>query len=152
MIEWANQFPNLYTVNSTTANIISFENQNRITITFYVEHTQNWMDMGGRWLRHNNFMFELKEECERLGIDYVLPSQPYQNSKNEEGPPEIYNMGSRSSYGQEGLHLRRGYEYEDDDVRGAPGAAAGASVTTAPGGNAGAQAAAASTLMFATNM
>lgn len=128
MTEWCNQFPHLYRPNSNSMNIITYENQNRITLTFYFEHTQNWQDMGGRWLRHNNYMIELKEHSERLGIQYHLPSQPFQSSvENKEGPAEAYNMGSKSSFGQEGMRLRRGLETggyrEDDDAavtRGAP--------------------------------
>ncbi|KAI8390899.1 uncharacterized protein BYT42DRAFT_554714 [Radiomyces spectabilis] len=147
MTEWSNQFPKLYTTNATSANVISFENQNRITLTFYFEHTQNWQDPGGRWLRHNNFMWELKEESERLGINYSLPPQPLTGKPND-APPELYNMGNRSDYGLNGMQRRRPYEYEDGvrgpDVHGdAGGHAAGSSNDVDPG--------AAATLMFAAS-
>ncbi|KAI8138112.1 hypothetical protein BJV82DRAFT_632645 [Fennellomyces sp. T-0311] len=150
MMEWSNQYPALYVVNGTTANIISFENQNRITITFYFEHTQNWQDLGGRWLRHNNFIMELKEESERLEINYVLPSQPFESSHPDECPPETNNMGSKRSYGREGLHTRQGYQQQQDDevIRGASGPSGTGS---SPGSDSsGAEAGAAAALVFST--
>jgi hypothetical protein len=76
MVEWANRFPKLYVPDSTGANIISLENLNRITLTFYFQHTQSFQDPGGQWLRHNNFMMELKDELQRLEITYSQPEQP----------------------------------------------------------------------------
>ncbi|KAI8373457.1 hypothetical protein EDC96DRAFT_476755 [Choanephora cucurbitarum] len=76
MVKWANNYPKLYTPNSTGVNIINLENLNRITLTFYFEHTNNFQDLGGRWLRHNNFMMELKDELQRLCITYSKPDQP----------------------------------------------------------------------------
>ncbi|KAI9492244.1 hypothetical protein BDB00DRAFT_873512 [Zychaea mexicana] len=152
MMEWTNQFPHLYNVNGTTANIISFENQNRITVTMYFEHNKNWQDLGDRWLRHNNFMMELKDECDRLDIYYVLPSQPFESSKKE-CPPETNNMGKKKSYGQEGMRVRQGFPGggDDDDSQfrgdsGGPGGPGG------PGGNdnSGAEAGAAAALVFTT--
>ncbi|CEG83691.1 hypothetical protein RMATCC62417_17570 [Rhizopus microsporus] len=91
MQEWCNQFPKHYSPNSASCNILSFQNQNLISLSFYFEHAQNWQDPGGRWLRHNNFMFELKEECERLGIEYTLPTQPLEN-RTLDAPLESYNF------------------------------------------------------------
>ncbi|KAL0098069.1 hypothetical protein J3Q64DRAFT_1859456 [Phycomyces blakesleeanus] len=76
MVEWSDTLPHLFTPGTTSANVLSFENQNKITISFYYQHTQNWQDPGGRWLRHNTFMMELKEASERLGVNYIMPLQP----------------------------------------------------------------------------
>ncbi|KAF1806122.1 hypothetical protein FB192DRAFT_1270999, partial [Mucor lusitanicus] len=85
MIKWANQYPKLYTPDSCGANVVDIDNLNRITLTFYVEHTKNFQDAGGRWMRHNNFMLELKDELQRLKITYSKPDQPvvhrYKNRK-----------------------------------------------------------------------
>ncbi|KAI9312179.1 Mechanosensitive ion channel-domain-containing protein, partial [Dichotomocladium elegans] len=117
MIEWANQYPALYSTNSVSANFLVVENQNRLTISFYFEHTKNWQDPGGRWLRHNNFVMELKEETERLGITYAMPMQPLNEYRNHDLPPEFNNMGEKSSYGLEGLRKRHGFlpQTEDDE-------------------------------------
>ena len=156
MAEWTNRFPGLYNLNGTSANIISFENMNRITVTLYFEHTKNWQDPGDRWLRHNSFMLELKDECERLHIDYTLPSQPFENFKDDV-PAEVNNMGKKKSYGREGLYMRQGFKQGDDDDMisgnssgrggGGPGDVGG------PGSNndnSGAEAGAASALVFTT--
>ncbi|KAG0167865.1 hypothetical protein DFQ30_005564 [Apophysomyces sp. BC1015] len=149
MCEWANGFPTLYTPNSTGANIVSFENQNKITLTFCFEHTKNWQDLGGRWLRHNNFMMQLKEECDRLEVEYAMPPQPV--VRPNDGPPEAYNQGSKASYGLEGLQKRRPFEYG-----GNHGAAGQGDGSSAPGvsnsGDAGAAAGAAATMVFAATM
>ncbi|KAJ8655059.1 hypothetical protein O0I10_009266 [Lichtheimia ornata] len=115
MCEFTDQRPGLYRVGGTTANFVLFENQNRITITFYFEHSTNWQDAGGRWLRHNTFVMELKEECERLDISYTMPMQPLEGQNRYDVPPELNNMGRRRGYGNEGLHMRQGYHQEDDD-------------------------------------
>ncbi|KAL9545935.1 hypothetical protein MBANPS3_006896 [Mucor bainieri] len=85
MIKWSNQYPKLYTPDSCGANVVDIDNLNRITLTFYVEHTKNFQDAGGRWMRHNNFMLELKDELQRLKITYTKPDQPvvhrYKNRK-----------------------------------------------------------------------
>lgn len=85
MIKWSNQYPKLYTPDSCGANVVDIDNLNRITLTFYVEHTKNFQDAGGRWMRHNNFMLELKDELQRLQITYSKPDQPvvhrYKNKK-----------------------------------------------------------------------
>ncbi|CEG71088.1 hypothetical protein RMATCC62417_06876 [Rhizopus microsporus] len=153
MQEWCNQFPKHYSPNSASCNILSFQNQNLISLSFYFEHAQNWQDPGGRWLRHNNFMFELKEECERLGIEYTLPTQPLEN-RTLDAPLESYNMGSKSAYGLEGMKQRRPYNTNDEDETRDPGGGVGSSGTGASHGqpDAGAMAGAASTLMFAANM
>ncbi|KAI8138108.1 hypothetical protein BJV82DRAFT_632626 [Fennellomyces sp. T-0311] len=156
MKEWSNQYPALYRVNSTSANILTFENQNRLTMSFYFEHTQNWQDPGGRWLRHNNFMMELKEECERLNINYVLPSQPFESHKDQ-AVPEMLNDDEDNNDDDDnnngssgGLHMRR--QNEVGAVRGPTGAGIGASSgTTGNGGNGnGAAAGAAATVAFTT--
>ncbi|KAI9026412.1 hypothetical protein CLU79DRAFT_789018 [Phycomyces nitens] len=82
MMEWSDTLPHLFTPGSTSANVLSFENQNKITISFYYQHTQNWQDPGGRWLRHNTFMMELKEASERLGVNYIMPLQPVETKPN----------------------------------------------------------------------
>ncbi|CEI90576.1 hypothetical protein RMCBS344292_04898 [Rhizopus microsporus] len=153
MQEWCNQFPKHYSPNSASCNILSFQNQNLISLSFYFEHVQNWQDPGGRWLRHNNFMFELKEECERLGIEYTLPPQPLEN-RTLDAPLESYNMGSKSAYGLEGMKQRRPYNTNDEDETRDPGGGVGSSGTGASHGHpdAGTMAGAASTLMFAANM
>lgn len=156
MIEWTNRFPKLYTTNSASVNVTSFQNQNLITLSFYFEHTQNWQDAGGRWLRHNNFMFELKEECERLNISYSLPTQPFTQANPEnDASPEAYNMGSKSSYGLDGLTQRRPFEAEHDDdgytnrpIGGESSGHSGVSGTD----NSGATAGTAATMMFAASM
>ncbi|KAG1145570.1 hypothetical protein G6F37_007175 [Rhizopus arrhizus] len=152
MQEWCNQFPRHYTPNSTTCNLLAFKNQNVVSLSFYFEHAQNWQDAGGRWLRHNNFMYELKETCERMEIDYSLPPQPYENLPMD-APAESYNMGEKSSYGLEGLQKRKTYNYDDDERDPGGNANAGAHNS---GGNSqvdsGAQAGAAATLMFAADM
>ncbi|KAF7732833.1 hypothetical protein EC973_000109 [Apophysomyces ossiformis] len=143
MREWCNEQPHLYTTNATSANIISFQNQNKITMTFYFEHNKNWQDADGRWLRHNNFMFELKEESERLGIQYSMPPQPLGNSPND-APPETYNMGSKTSYGLEGLQQRKPYTYDQDSGVQEP--------SNSHQEDSGAAAGAAATMMFAATM
>ncbi|KAG2199375.1 hypothetical protein INT47_001557 [Mucor saturninus] len=155
MVQWCNQYPKLYTTNATSANVISFQNQNAINISFYFEHTQNWQDAGGRWLRHNNFMMEIKDETERLEISYTLPSQPYTGgpSPPNDAPAESYNQGDKAAYGLEGMNKRRPFTAEDDDVdcRTSPhGAETGhGSAGNAPSDNSGAAAGAAATMMFA---
>ncbi|KAI8987979.1 hypothetical protein BDF20DRAFT_832865 [Mycotypha africana] len=161
MTEWCNQFPKHYTPNSASCNVVSFKNQNLINMSFYFEHTQNWQDAGGRWLRHNNFMMELKEECERLEISYVLPPQPYVEEGNpaNDAPADSYNQGEKSSYGLDGMmQRRRPFRHQEDDVnnsfKNAPiGANPGHSGNAQSGGNdSGAAAGAASAMMFAATM
>ncbi|KAJ8663636.1 hypothetical protein O0I10_000884 [Lichtheimia ornata] len=160
MTEWTNERPTLYRPNSSSCNVVSFENQNRITVTFYFEHTQNWQDAGGRWLRHNTYIVELKEESERLGIEYALPRQPFGNdgTNGPEGPPEIYNKGSKSSGegSPEGLRMRHGFAAQPEgyqySTRGPTGPAGGGSSSNSSGqGNdSGAQAGAAAAVTFTT--
>ncbi|KAI9468925.1 MAG: Mechanosensitive ion channel-domain-containing protein [Benjaminiella poitrasii] len=157
MKQWCNQFPKLYTPNSASTNVVSYQNQNSISLSFYFEHTQNWQDAGGRWLRHNNFMYELKEECERLEISYTLPPQPFvEGGKANDAPPEAYNMGDKVGYGLEGMQQRRPYESEHEDgFRNRPiggESSAGQSNNNSSSDNPGALAGAASTLMFASSM
>jgi hypothetical protein len=155
MTEWCNQYPKLYTTNSASTNIVSLTNQNVINLSFYFEHTQNWQDAGGRWMRHNNFAYELKEECERLDITYTLPPQPYVDSKTNDAPPEAYNMGEKASYGLDGMQRRRPYQDDDEDGyknRPIGGESHGPSSGNAGTDNSGANAGAASAMMFASNM
>ncbi|CAO3672408.1 unnamed protein product [Rhizopus stolonifer] len=154
MVLWSNQFPKHYTPNSACCNVLSFQNQNAIVLSFYFEHAQNWQDPGGRWLRHNNFMYELKEECERLEIDYSLPTQPFESAPTD-APAESYNMGDKSSYGLDGLQKRRPFEDDEENIHRDSGGAGVSSATTggqsetAGGENAAGNAA---TMMFAANM
>ncbi|KAG2219163.1 hypothetical protein INT45_002354 [Circinella minor] len=163
MKEWANQYPGLYSINSTSANILNFENQNRLIMSFYFEHTQNWQDPGGRWLRHNNFMMELKEECERLNITYVLPSQPFESNKEDQHPnvfdnddDDDENHSGGSSAGElSGIRTHRRL-YKENPVEqggGVRGPTASAVATATGGGNnnqSGAAAGAAATVAFTT--
>jgi hypothetical protein len=157
MVEWCNQFPKLYTTNSASTNVVSFQNQNLIALSFYFEHTQNWQDAGGRWLRHNNFMMELKETCELLEISYTLPAQPYVDgvSKASDAPPEAYNMGDKAGYGLEGLNKRRPFADEDEDgYKNSPIGGEGSGGHNGHSGpdNSGASAGAAGAMMFAASM
>ena len=166
MKEWANQYPGLYSINSTSANILNFENQNRLIMSFYFEHTQNWQDPGGRWLRHNNFMMELKDECERLGISYVLPSQPFESNK-EDQHPNMFDDDDDDNNNNDGNHsgessageqagARRHHLYMEKPVQqggGVRGPTGSAGATAAGGGSsgqAGAAAGAAATVAFTT--
>ncbi|KAI9262762.1 hypothetical protein BY458DRAFT_477474 [Sporodiniella umbellata] len=153
MVQWSNQFPKLYTPNSACCNVLSFQNQNAISISFYFEHSKNWQDPGGRWLRHNNFMYELKEECERLEIDYSLPTQPFESAPGD-APPELYNMGKKSSYGLEGMVKRRPYEDDEDSHQNLASDSPHAAPNTghSASSNAGESAGQASAMMFASNM
>lgn len=76
MVEWNNQFPKLYTKDACFANITALENVNRLSITFGFQHAKNWQDDDARWLRLNNFMMELKDQLQELGISYTRPEQP----------------------------------------------------------------------------
>jgi hypothetical protein len=155
MTEWCNLYPKLYTTNSASANVVSFQHQNLIAMSFYFEHTQNWQDATGRWLRHNNFMLELKEECERLDISYTLPVQPISESRPNDAPPEAYNMGEKASYGLEGLVRRRPFQ-DNTKESYQPNSSAMSVSHSAPNvansDNSGAQAGAAATMMFAESM
>jgi hypothetical protein len=154
MTEWCNLYPKLYSTDATCCNVISFQNQNMIAMSFYFEHTQNWQDAGGRWLRHNNFMMELKEECERLEIGYTLPVQPFEQYKKSDVPPEVNNMGAKSSYGQQGLTRRRPYDDDEGEAfKGQPsvgGSAGHAGISSS--GDTGAASSSAGAMMFASTM
>ncbi|KAI8990281.1 hypothetical protein BDB01DRAFT_848352 [Pilobolus umbonatus] len=149
MCTWSNKYPKLYTPNSTSCNILAYKNQNSISMSFCFEHTENWQDAGGRWLRHNNFMMELKEELERLHITYTLPVQPLEQNPPNDASPESYNMGDKAGYGLDGLVRRRGYE--DDDFKDRTGdLGSGGLDNNGDRGNdnAGPAAGAAATMMF----
>ncbi|KAI7905740.1 uncharacterized protein BX663DRAFT_500745 [Cokeromyces recurvatus] len=165
MVQWCNQYPKLYTTNATSTNIVSYPNENTISLSFYFEHIQNWQDSGGRWLRHNNFMYELKEECERLEINYTAPSEPSSEAnssgnKPNDAPPEVYNMGSKAGHGLEGIKTRRPYELEDEygyrnqpiggDSSNNPSTPLSSGNNQAESENVGAVAGAASALIFGT--
>ncbi|KAL9539677.1 hypothetical protein MBANPS3_010130 [Mucor bainieri] len=156
MIEWCNQYPKLYSTNSASTNITGFQNQNIVNLSFYFEHTQNWQDAGGRWLRHNNFMMELKEECERLEITYTLPPQPFvEGNRQNDASPETYNMGDKAGYGLEGMQRRRPWNDDDDDgYKNAPigGESNAHSGNNGSSNDSGAAAGAASAMMFAASM
>lgn len=98
MAKWCNQFPKLYTKDSCDVNILTLENLNRITLQFYFEHTKNWQEAGGRWLRHNDFMLEIKDELQRLEITYSKPEQPITHKYADE---DEYEDGSHSSRREE---------------------------------------------------
>ncbi|CAO3702980.1 unnamed protein product [Rhizopus stolonifer] len=149
MQEWSNEYPRLYTPNSTSCNVLAFKNQNLVSLSFCFEHSQNWQDPGGRWLRHNNFMFELKEECERLEIEYSLPTQPYENQPMD-APIESYNMGKNSSYGLDGLQPRRTFEYDNEERD--PGGVGHGTTGSSNQADSGAAAGAAAALMFAGDL
>ncbi|RCH81850.1 hypothetical protein CU098_003733, partial [Rhizopus stolonifer] len=112
MVKWANEYPKLYTPNSTGVNIINLENLNRITLTFYFEHSNNFQDAGGRWLRHNNFMMELKDELQRLCITYTQPDQPvihaYPNAEGDDDDASIIKA-QKERYEEGEERLRRRY-------------------------------------------
>lgn len=105
MRKWCNTFPKLYTKDSCDVNINAFENLNRITLTFYIEHTKNWQEASGRWLRHNNFMLELKDELQRLDIKYSYPEQPVVQKFPGDDSDEEGSQGS--SYGDDNDKLRK---------------------------------------------
>ncbi|KAG1473103.1 hypothetical protein G6F56_001144 [Rhizopus delemar] len=149
MQEWSNEYPRLYTPNSTSCNVLAFKNQNLVSLSFCFEHSQNWQDPGGRWLRHNNFMFELKEECERLEIEYSLPTQPYENQPMD-APIESYNMGKNSSYGLDGLQPRKTFEYDNEERD--PGGVGHGTTSSSNQADSGAAAGAAAALMFAGDL
>ncbi|KAI8369922.1 hypothetical protein BD560DRAFT_370352 [Blakeslea trispora] len=155
MLQWSNQYPKLYTPNSASTNVTGFQNQNSITLSFYFQHTQNWQDPGGRWLRHNNFMMELKEECERLEITYTLPPQPLvTDSKPNDAPPEAYNQGAKALYGLEGLQQRKPYQDDQNEEfkHSTPTHGESASHNNSSQADASAAAGAASAIMFAASM
>ncbi|KAK4510228.1 uncharacterized protein ATC70_006400 [Mucor velutinosus] len=111
MIKWANQYPKLYMPDPCGANIVDIDNLNRITLTFYVEHTKNFQDAGGRWMRHNNFMLELKDELQLLKITYSKPDQPVvQRYRNKKG-------GGGYDDGDEVTEDENDFGYKDSEKR-----------------------------------
>ncbi|KAH9935899.1 Mechanosensitive ion channel-domain-containing protein [Epithele typhae] len=58
-------------------NIDKMEYQNAIFVIVAMEHRPNWQDWGGRWVRRNGFMRNLKTCLEELDIRYTNPLQPY---------------------------------------------------------------------------
>ncbi|KAF8078076.1 Mechanosensitive ion channel-domain-containing protein [Lyophyllum atratum] len=57
-------------------NIDKMEYQNAITLVVAMEHRPNWQDWGGRWVRRNLFMRNLKQILEDLDVEYTMPVQP----------------------------------------------------------------------------
>ncbi|KAL7314267.1 hypothetical protein PS15m_005863 [Mucor circinelloides] len=155
MIKWANQYPKLYTPDSCGANVVDIDNLNRITLTFYVEHTKNFQDAGGRWMRHNNFMLELKDELQRLKITYTKPDQPvvhrYENKRDgdehdddemkEEDNDSLYRDSKKAKWNKMYNSTSRYQNHAGSDTHGSShppeqdgidvGATAGAAATVA---------------------
>lgn len=160
MFEFCNQFPKMYIPNCVSVTVVSFENQNKINLSYYFCHTENWQDPTGRMVRHNNFMLELKDECSRLKIDYTMPPQPF--SEGDGGVNDRHHPLDRAHLTSdreksEGLHQRRPYHDDDDDDDGrAPGASSGtnggAGGESGSAGDSGAAAGAAATMMFSAMM
>ncbi|KAI8382939.1 hypothetical protein BD560DRAFT_322708, partial [Blakeslea trispora] len=159
MVKWANTYPKLYTPNSAGVNIINLENLNRITLTFYFEHTNNFQDLGGRWLRHNNFMMELKDELQRLCITYSKPDQPVVHAfPDTEEPMSQEAMTQLERYRESEEKLRRRYtnsgtyrnvssRYQNQADSVSSGVDSGAGGNS---GDTGASAAGAATVVFTT--
>ncbi|CAO3599374.1 unnamed protein product [Absidia cylindrospora] len=159
MFDFCNQFPKLFVPNCVCVTVVSFENQNKINLSYYFCHTENWQDPTGRMIRHNNFMLELKEECIRLGIGYAMPPQPF--SEGNDGVNDRHHPLDQAHLNSnrdktEGLHQRRPYHDEDyeDETRagGAGGTNGGAGGQSGGGGDSGAAAGAAATMMFGAMM
>lgn len=146
MRKWCNKFPKLYTKDSCDANINTFENLNRINMTFYFEHAKNWQEASGRWLRHNNFMLELKDELQRLDIKYSYPEQPVvqkfpgedSDGEDSQGSHEDDKLRKRVPWANSVASRKRSklgapnrntiHEFNDDND-GDAGATAGAAAT-----------------------
>jgi hypothetical protein len=119
MTEWCNTEGKGFTQGSHGINIVTYDQLNMITCTIYVEHKQNWSDSGKRWASRNAYMMKLKEVLEALHIYYVLPHVPVVH--RNDAPDELYNFGSKTGYGTEGLastassesYYRRGYRYSE---------------------------------------
>ncbi|CAO3650911.1 unnamed protein product [Cunninghamella blakesleeana] len=156
MFEWCNQFPKMYTPNCVSVTVSTFENQNKINLSFYFCHAENWQDAGGRTIRHNNFMFELKDELARLNIEYSFPLQPTvtHTVESEPHPLDVSHANSPPREGHNHLHQRRPYiaDDDDDDYRGLNGGTngtnGGAGGGSAVAGDTGAAAGAAATMAF----
>ncbi|ORX42726.1 hypothetical protein DM01DRAFT_1369043 [Hesseltinella vesiculosa] len=166
MFDWCNQFPKMYTPNCASLSVVSVENQNKLDLSMYFCHASNWQDAGDRSMRHNNFMYELKDECERLGVNYSLPRQPI-GSSDDHGTNDQHHPLDQSRLTGDRLHSEglqrpprdtryRSEDDEDDDYRGHTdgngGTNGGAGSGHSGTGNAGAEAGAAATMMFATAM
>lgn len=156
MRKWCNQFPKLYTKDSCDFNINAFENLNRITLSFYIEHTTNWQEASGRWLRHNNFMLELKDELQRLDIKYSYPEQPVvQKFSGDDSDAE--GSSQELSRGDDHDKLRRRVPYANS-VASRKRANMGSTNNNVfndfgdNGGDAGAAAGAAATVTLATGL
>ncbi|KAM3584215.1 hypothetical protein VKS41_003037 [Umbelopsis sp. WA50703] len=121
MTEWCNTEGKGLTYGSHGMNIVTYDQLNKITCTIYIEHKQNWADGGKRWASRNAYMIKLKEVLETLEVNYVLPPMPV--TTRNDAPDELYNFGSKTGYGTEGLasvnssdsalNYRRGYRYSE---------------------------------------
>ncbi|GAB5592855.1 hypothetical protein Unana1_07755 [Umbelopsis nana] len=143
MQEWYNTEGKGFTSGSHGINIITYDQLNKITCTIYLEHKQNWSDSGKRWASRNAYMVKLKEVLESLDIGYALPPMPV--ATRNDAPDEIYNFGTKTGYGMEGLattasngssHYRRGYRYSEtgqDAMLGGGSSVAPGSSDAAPG-------------------
>ncbi|KAI9306202.1 hypothetical protein BJ944DRAFT_53929 [Cunninghamella echinulata] len=157
MFDWCNQFPKMYTPNCVSVTVSAFENQNKINLSFYFCHTENWQDAGGRTIRHNNFMFELKDELIRLEVDYTFPIQPTLDTLESRSHP-LDVVHANSSREGHNLHQRRPHLADDDDdyFRGLNGSSNGtnngAGSSNDNAGDSGAAAGAAATMMFASTL
>ncbi|KAI8064646.1 hypothetical protein BC940DRAFT_341279 [Gongronella butleri] len=161
MFEWCNQFPKMYLPNCVSLTVVAVENQNRLDLSMYFCHASNWQDATDRGMRHNNFMFELKDECDRLSINYVLPRQPLGDNENAGTNDKHHPLDQSHLEGNRMMsesQRRRNYRSEDEDdemmqyMHGNGGTNGGAGGANAgPAGDGGA-AGAAATMMFASTL
>lgn len=153
MVAWINKYPKLYTRDSCGANIIAFEKLDLLTVTFFFQHAKNWQDAAGKWMRHNNFLLELKDELHRLQMKYISPEQPvvyrYQeeavvgaeDSGDEEGferglwlnTSKVQNQGATGSAAVGGTSGGGGNTMGNGDAGAAAGAAAAVAVSVSAG-------------------
>ncbi|KAG2194382.1 hypothetical protein INT47_006697 [Mucor saturninus] len=104
MVAWSNKYPKLYTRDACGANIIAFEKLDLLTVTFFFQHAKNWQDSAGKWMRHNNFLLELKDELHRLQIKYITPEQPVVYRYQGEVKVEAEDSGDEEGF-ERGLWL-----------------------------------------------
>lgn len=143
MEEWYNTEGKGFTSGTHGINIITYDQLNKITCTIYLQHKQNWSDSDKRYASRNAYMVKLKEVLESLDIGYALPPMPV--ATRNDAPDEIYNFGTKTGYGMEGLattasngssHYRRGYRYSEtgqDAMLGGGSSVAPGSSDAAPG-------------------
>lgn len=121
MTEWCNTEGKGLTHGSHGMNIVTYDQMNKITCTIYIEHKSNWADGGKRWATRNAYMMKLKDVLETIEVNYALPPMPV--TTRNDAPDELYNFGSKTGYGTEGLasasssdsalNYRRGYRYSE---------------------------------------